>query len=166
MDQISRGIELWSQERPDLDTSGTEVVWRVLRLGALFWDAIDLAVAPFGLRPRSYTVLAALRTHGAPDYQLPARVLLQATYLTTGGLTGLLDRMVSSGLIERLPDPNDGRGILIKLTASGLDVIDRAAAEVTRLESSLASQLPEPQRGQFAECVRLYMRQLDRLVVA
>ena len=76
-------------------------------------------------------------------FVLPARFLLQATYLTTGGLTNLIDRMEKSGLVERVPNPTDRRSILVKITEHGRDVIDRAAVVVTDLERALASQLPE-----------------------
>ena len=165
-DRIARGVEIWREERPDLDTSGTEVVWRVLRLGALFWDAIDTVVAEVGLKPRSYSVLAVLRTHGRPDYRLPAKVLLQATYLTTGGLTSLLNRMEEQGLIERHPDPNDRRSIIVALTTHGREVIDRAVEEVSRLERTLAEELPESDRAEFADLVGRYLERIDRLSIA
>jgi len=36
----------------------------------------------------------------------------------------------------RHPDPSDRRGVLIKLSNTGLDLIDRAVVAVTELESS------------------------------
>ena len=129
-------------------------------------NGLDPAGEPFGLRPRSYSVLAVLRTHGAPDFVLPARFLLQATYLTTGGLTNLIDRMEKSGLVERVPNPTDRRSILVKITEHGRDVIDRAAVVVTDLERALASQLPKEDSATFAELVRRSMGHIDRYVVA
>ena len=38
----------------------------------------------------------------------------------------------------RHPDPSDRRGVLIKLSNTGLDLIDRAVVAVTELESSNA----------------------------
>ena len=41
--------------------------------------------------------------------------------LTSGTLTGILDRLEKMGLIERRPHPEDGRAILVCLTDRGLD---------------------------------------------
>jgi DNA-binding MarR family transcriptional regulator len=39
--------------------------------------------------------------------------------MTTSGLTRLVDRMESVGLVERRPCPGDGRGLLAGLTPAG-----------------------------------------------
>lgn len=36
-----------------------------------------------------------------------------------GALTRMLDRLVCKGWIERSPNPNDKRGVLVKLTSDG-----------------------------------------------
>ena len=78
-------------------------------------DTIEQALAPHGLR-RAYPVLAILQTHGAPSDEASPRVLLDATSLTTGGLTNLLDRREKAG--SSSADPNDGRGIVVRPVAS------------------------------------------------
>ena len=42
--------------------------------------------------------------------------LAQAVMLTSSGTTKRLDRLETAGLIVRLPDPQDRRGLLIELT--------------------------------------------------
>jgi DNA-binding MarR family transcriptional regulator len=163
---VSRGIELWARERPDLDTSGAEIVGRLLRLGAIALDAIELTLAPHGLRARAYSVLAILRTHGAPEYEAPPRVLLDATFLTTGGLTNLLDRMEVAGLVARRPDPNDRRGILVRLTPHGVTLIDQVAAEVGRVERTLVADLTEEERGQLARLLSRLLTALDPIPIS
>ena len=158
---MSRGIELWRRERPDLDTSGTEVVGRLLRLASIAHDTIEQALAPHGLRARAYSVLAILRTHGAPNYEAPPRVLLDTTFLTTGGLTNLLDRMEKAGLVKRRPDPNDGRGIVVRMTPRGLSLIDRVVEEVGRVERALVSELAPQERERLAMLLGQLLRTLD-----
>jgi DNA-binding MarR family transcriptional regulator len=41
---------------------------------------------------------------------------------TAGGITRRLDAMVREGLVERLPDPEDGRALLVRLTPAGVDL--------------------------------------------
>jgi DNA-binding MarR family transcriptional regulator len=40
-------------------------------------------------------------------------------------MTSRIDRMEEAGLVRRLPDRNDRRGVLVELTDKGHQVIDR-----------------------------------------
>ncbi|HBK2903020.1 TPA: MarR family transcriptional regulator [Escherichia coli] len=42
-----------------------------------------------------------------------------------GALTRMLDRLVCKGWVERLPNPNDKRGVLVKLTTSGAAICEQ-----------------------------------------
>ncbi len=165
MDEINRAVELWDKERPDVDNSRTELVWRTIRLGTLFWEALDETLAPFGLKLRSYSVLAVLRTHGAPKFELPPKALLRATYLTTGGLTNLLTGMEKRGLVQRRDDPTDGRSILVRMTPKGQNLIDEAVVEVRQLEQRLASYIGEPDAEALTEMIRRFQQNIDGLAI-
>ena len=45
------------------------------------------------------------------------------TGLTPASATALIDRLVSAGLVERMPHPDDRRRVLVELTASGRSAI-------------------------------------------
>ena len=49
--------------------------------------------------------------------------------LPTHALSPIIDRLEEAGLVERLPDPDDGRAVVISLTADGR-TLESAAAEV------------------------------------
>lgn len=76
-----------------------------------------------------------------------------------GALTRMLDRLACRGWIARLPNPNDKRGVFIRLTAEGVELCERCrslvgqnlhqeltknltADEVTLLENLLRKVLP------------------------
>lgn len=44
--------------------------------------------------------------------------------VSNGNLTGLVDRLVTDGLVERRPDPDDGRSTRVALTAAGKSHFD------------------------------------------
>ena len=44
--------------------------------------------------------------------------------VSNGNLTGLVDRLVGNNLVERLPDPDDGRSTRVILTALGKKYFD------------------------------------------
>jgi DNA-binding MarR family transcriptional regulator len=53
------------------------------------------------------------------------------------GISGLADRMVEAGLIEKRADPNDGRAARLWLTSAGRKALARAKAGVAALNARL-----------------------------
>lgn len=54
--------------------------------------------------------------------------LSQRLMVSNGNITGLVDRLVSQGLLDRQPSPTDRRTQLVKLTAEGRRVFRAMAA--------------------------------------
>ena len=77
--------------------------------------------------------------------QSPCRVseLAEETGIPPSTLTGILDRLVARGLLERLPDPDDRRGILMKSTPEGFALLQRMTIEVNEEMNAILSILPE-----------------------
>jgi DNA-binding MarR family transcriptional regulator len=71
-----------------------------------------------GVSPSEYDVLYTLSK--APE---PLRIteLTGDMLLTQGGISRLVARLEARGLVERVPDPADGRASRIRLTAAGVD---------------------------------------------
>jgi DNA-binding MarR family transcriptional regulator len=117
----------------------SEAAERVMRdhLNPLFADA--------GLQPGEFDVLATLRRSGAPYMLSPTR-LYEAAMISSGGMTNRIDRLERAGLIERHPDPNDRRGKLIALTATGRRVIDETITRHVANEQRLLSVLTTAER--------------------
>jgi DNA-binding MarR family transcriptional regulator len=53
--------------------------------------------------------------------QMSAGELARATGLTTGAITGVVDRLERAGYAQRVPDPNDRRRVLIEPTQRAHD---------------------------------------------
>ena len=83
-------------------------------------------------------MLAALRRAGAP-YELSPGRLLRETLVTSGTMTNRVDRLAARGLVERLPDPDDRRGVLVRLTAEGKATVDGALRGPARRASATCS---------------------------
>jgi DNA-binding MarR family transcriptional regulator len=64
-----------------------------------------------------------LITLGGQDGVLRASAIQRAMGITAGGVTRRLDNMEAAGLVERLPDPNDGRAWLVRMTDKGREVL-------------------------------------------
>ena len=77
-----------------------------------------------GLSLSSYEVL--LKLISAPGRRMRMSELAEAVLLTRSGMTRLVDRLERDGLVERVPCPNDGRGLHCALTESGAELFERA----------------------------------------
>jgi DNA-binding MarR family transcriptional regulator len=53
----------------------------------------------------------------------------------------LVDELEADGLVERRPDPTDGRAKFVALTPAGLDAIRAGRAIIARIETEYANQI-------------------------
>jgi DNA-binding MarR family transcriptional regulator len=74
----------------------------------------------------TYDVLVQLSEAGG---SLRHRDLLDRLVVSQPGLSRKVERLESMGLVERHPDPADGRGVIVKLSRSGRAAL-RSAAKV------------------------------------
>jgi DNA-binding MarR family transcriptional regulator len=139
-DEVDRIVDAWTRERPDLDFAPLQILSRVARLSRHLERARRAAFAASDLEPWEFDVLAALRRAGAP-YELSPKSLLQQTLVSSGTMTNRIDRLVERRLVDRRTDPNDGRGILVKMTARGRERVDAAISELLHSEGELLDGL-------------------------
>jgi DNA-binding MarR family transcriptional regulator len=152
-DEVDRIVDAWLRERPDLDFSPLQVLSRVARLARHLDRARRTAFERSDLESWEFDVLAALRRAGAP-YQLSPKALLQQTLVSSGTMTNRIDRLVSRGLVERRTDPNDGRGILVQMTAQGLTRVDAAITRLVDAESDLLASLSPTDQERLSGLLR------------
>ncbi|MCX4400716.1 MarR family winged helix-turn-helix transcriptional regulator [Streptomyces sp. NPDC059837] len=152
-DPVDAIIEQWATVRPDLDTAAMEVFGRVFRLARTMGDRMEKAYAPHGISRGEFDVLATLRRSDAP-YTLSPRQLSATLMLTTGGMTGRLDKLERAGLLRRSPDPHDRRGLQVTLTDKGLRLIDEAVTAGLAVQTEALAHLDEERAGQLADLLR------------
>ncbi|NUR94461.1 MAG: MarR family transcriptional regulator [Kribbellaceae bacterium] len=159
-DEVDRLIEAWRRERPDLDVAPMEVLSRVSRLARHLDRARSQAFDAHELESWEFDVLAALRRAGTP-YRLSPGKLLKETLVTSGTMTNRVDRLEARGLVERLPDPNDRRGVLVQLTPAGRDKVDAAMAGLLAHERTLLGGLSDRDQQQIARALRELVRPFE-----
>src|SRR6476659_1075561 len=142
-DTTDRVLEGWSGVRPDLGVDALQVTARLSRVGAHLARRQDAVFGRFGLGRGEVGALSALRVAG-PPYRLSPTHLAKGLMLSSAGITSRIDRLERRGFVRRLADPNDRRGVLIELTAGGLEVVDAAVAANVAAERQLLARL-EPQ---------------------
>ena len=135
IDQVVNDLRNW---RPELEVIGLPITGRVLRLAQYLTGGREQQLAEFGLTVADFDVLATLRRRAGTE-SVNVGDLQHAMMLSSSGVTKRLDRLETAHLIERHPDPSDRRGVLIRLSNTGLDLIDKAVVAVTVFENDAVS---------------------------
>jgi DNA-binding MarR family transcriptional regulator len=118
--------EAWAREYPDAeDTSGMLLVTRLARLSVLIESFQADTLHGFDLMPSDYAVLTLLRRVG-PPYELAPTELSTMLERSSGGMTKMLKRLEAMDLVDRVPDPDDRRSNLVRLTEAGKDLEQKA----------------------------------------
>ncbi len=145
-DEVDRLVAAWARERPDLDVRPLEVLSRLTRLARHLDRARRTAFAAHDLEVWEFDVLSALRRAGRPYVLSPGQLLAQ-TMVTSGTMTNRVDRLEGKGLVQRMPDPADRRGVHVRLTPRGKERVDSALADLLARERELLSALAAAAAG-------------------
>lgn len=147
-DEVDRLIAAWKRERPDADLSPLAILSRITRIAR----HLDLARrdAFADLETWGFDVLAALRRAGAPHTLSPSQ-LMQETMVSSGTMTNRLDRLEELKLITRQPDPSDGRGSLVTITALGIKKVDEALDQLLKNERAFLTDLDKSEQAELAD---------------
>jgi DNA-binding MarR family transcriptional regulator len=152
-DEVDRLVVAWARERPDLDVGPLEVLSRVTRLARHLDRARRGAFEAHDLEVWEFDVLAALRRAGSPYVLSPGQLLAQ-TLVTSGTMTNRVDRLESRGLVQRLPDPADRRGVHVRLTPRGKESVDAALADLLARERELLASLTGTEQQELSTLLR------------
>lgn len=152
-DDVDRIVAQWARERPELETEAMAAFGRIYRIAQLVGDRQEQAYRRFGIGRGEFDLLATLRRAGPPFLLSPGQ-LGRSLMITSGGITGRLDRLEQRGLIARSPDPSDRRALVISLTEQGRQVVD-AAVEAGLAEQRAAFERLAPRdRARLNELLR------------
>jgi DNA-binding MarR family transcriptional regulator len=152
-DEVDELVEAWARERSDLDLRPVSVFSRISRLARHLDLARREAFSAHDIESWEFDVLAALRRAGEP-YELSPGRLLRETLVTSGTMTNRVDRLAARGLVERYPDPDDRRGVIVRLTPAGKAAVDGAFDALLAAESELLADLPAGQQRDLANLLR------------
>ena len=152
-DEVDELVEAWARERQDLDLAPVAVFSRISRLARHLDLARREAFNAHAIESWEFDVLAALRRAGAP-YELSPGRLLRETLVTSGTMTNRVDRLAARGLVERLPDPRDRRGVLVRLTGSGRSTVDGVLEGLLSREQGLLAGLDSADQKRLADLLR------------
>ncbi|MBA3234284.1 MAG: MarR family transcriptional regulator [Propionibacteriales bacterium] len=136
------------------------VLSRVTRLARHLDIARRRAFAEHDLETWEFDVLSALRRAGGP-YELSPGRLIRETMVTSGTMTNRVDRLTAKGLVQRLPDEADRRGVLVRLTPAGRHRVDAALDGLLEQERLLLGELSNSDCASLARLLRRVVAQFD-----
>jgi DNA-binding MarR family transcriptional regulator len=161
-DHVDRWFEsAWLEEIPNLDFAVEGIVERMNGLSRRFKRSLNETLAEHGLTREEWEGLGALRRAG-PPFRRSAGELAELSELSSGAMTNRLDRLEKAGLVKRLPDPNDRRGVLVELTKAGQKAwLESTGAEAAR-EALIAAALSDREKEQLNGLLRRLMLEFER----
>ena len=152
-DDVDRIVDAWSRERPDLDITPLEVLSRVTRIARRVDKYRKEAFKASHLESWEFDVLAALRRAGKP-YQLSPKSLMAETLVSSGAMTHRLRKLEARGFVTRSSDPDDGRGVVVRLMPSGRDAVDLAFSTLIAAEHSMITAIAPAEQASVARALR------------
>ena len=117
-----------------------------MRLAAETWESLFRAQVAVMRRLQSGPAFKALAVNEydvlftlsrCPSGWLRLNELNDNVLLSQSSLSRLVERLEKRGLVERMPAPQDGRGVLLKLTDAGRDLQKQIGREHVRDISAL-----------------------------
>ena len=150
VEQVRRSVETWPQIDPEVEG----VVNRVEKIQRHLESAFRASLGQVGLTKEEWKVMIRLyrevRSHGWLSRELD---------VATGAMTNRLDKLERRGLVARVRDPGDRRGVLLELTPSGRELLDEYINVAAARESELLSDLSDGEKRTLNEL-------LSKLLVA
>src|SRR3954452_6565643 len=161
-DHVDRWLATASlDDIPNLDLAVEGIVHRMNGLTRRIKRSHTEVLAEHGLTWEEWDVLGALRRAG-PPYRRSAGELARIAELSSGAMTNRLDRLEQAGFVQRLPDPDDRRGVLVELTDHGRKTYRRAVGAQAKKEALVTAALNEREKVQLNALLRLMMLEFER----
>jgi DNA-binding MarR family transcriptional regulator len=152
-DQIDERIARWLLEVPDLDAATEGIVDRIGLIDKYLRRTHDETLEQFGLSWGEVKVMGSLR-YGGPPYRSTPGKLARELDLSSGAMTTRLDKMEEAGMIRRLADPNDRRGVIVELTEHGRDLWQQTVAVQAEKEGTIAAALSTREKDELNDLLR------------
>ncbi|MGC5014891.1 MarR family winged helix-turn-helix transcriptional regulator [Streptosporangium sp. DT93] len=153
MNRADQRYAAYARERlaampPPADAEAFALAYNLLQLAYLLVTDLETRIH----RPRGWTL---------PGFRLmfklwllgptrPVR-LAEISSMSRSAVTNAVNTLERDGLVERRPDPDDGRAVTVALTPAGESAVREVFAEQTRREQEWFSPLAPGERGELTD---------------
>ena len=139
----------FADEFPDGDAPSTQAHASLVRAGTALLQELDRCVsASLDMPQAAATALAVIDGAGTPltPTQIGDRVLVPSATMTS-----TLDLLEGRGWVERRPNPDDRRSLLIEITPTGSEAANQILAGIRKVELATFSGLTLAEREQLLD---------------
>ena len=140
---------------------GSPALGRIVRISNHVLELGQKQAADFGLTLLSHGILLNLKLQGEP-FQLSPKALAEALFVTSGGMSNALERLEKDELVERRPDPDDRRGVLVTLTPKGAELVARVQPSIGAFQNELIHELDTEEVQFLNDILRKLLVSLER----
>jgi DNA-binding MarR family transcriptional regulator len=158
-DSVAQVLAGWRSRRPDLNVDAIGITARVARLHTLVAPRQAAVIERFGLRTADFALLASLVRLAGED--VSQRRLGAELGLSAATVSLRIDRLVGRGLVDRRPDPEDGRGALISITEPGAELFEACVPEHLAASQALVAALSEEEREELGRLLGKLLHSLE-----
>jgi DNA-binding MarR family transcriptional regulator len=159
-EHIDALVAQWGAQRPDVDLEAMALLARLVRAAELANAPTEELAAGYGVNRGDGDVLFALRRSGTP-FRLSPTKLARALLMTTGTMTGRLDRLEKRGLVARVPSTQDRRSLDVVLTDEGRRLVDEAVTTHTAAQQATVAALSARDRTDLDRVTRKLIAHLS-----
>jgi DNA-binding MarR family transcriptional regulator len=160
-DHVDRFLEEIGPQLPGIDLEVEGIVDRIGGLNRRLHRMLDETLAEFDLTNGEWKVLNHLSQVGSP-YRRSVGQLAERAELSSGAMTNRLDRLEHAGLVRRLPDPADRRGVQVELTDAGRRAWEDSVSAQGAKEALVAAALDKQEKRQLNALLRTLMLEFER----
>lgn len=148
-DPIERAGENW--ERVWGPATAMRAATSVFRAQQILLARFDEALRPYELTFARYEALVLLRFSRTGT--LPLKVIGSRLMVHPTSVTNTIERLAAAGLVERRPNPADGRGVLASITETGRTIVEQATTDLMEVDFGL-SNISEERLDDLYETLR------------
>jgi DNA-binding MarR family transcriptional regulator len=119
---IEQVVKDWGENVPGLDVDAFSVQIKLYQINLITSRIYNSIADDFSLSDVDVSVLMIIRRERA-DRRVRPSDLWRSLHMRPSAITYRVDRLYELGLVERIPDENDRRSLLLKLTDEGRRVV-------------------------------------------
>ena len=135
-----------------------DLVAGVIQLANLLIKRLGPVFGKAGVTPQQWAVLSVI---DSSDAAMSPVAIARRMGVSKQNMTGMVDRLVGLGLIERSTDPNDLRAARIQLTRRGRALIEKMTPAYEEWRDSLGSAIPTRDMQALERGVNRLIAQLE-----
>jgi DNA-binding MarR family transcriptional regulator len=159
---VERLVDEWASVIPALNRDAKAIAARVARVDDRLRTSTARVLKEAGLSDFEFRLLAGLLRSGPPYCRAPTDLAGRYVPVTSGGLTGLANRLERRGLIRRVTHPQDQRSLLVEITDEGLALARQTMAKFAQLEEALMSGLSQADRARGNAFLKKLLNSIEK----